>query len=255
MSVSSYKICLVLCLVFLPFSSCIEPITTGLSVAIGALVSSVYYGIYIKMPWQEKCGQKWNNFTATDLDSNLKKHLFGQHLVASTVTNAVRAHIMRKEPKKALSMAFHGWTGGGKNFVAKILADTLYEEGSKSDFVHWYIATRDFPHAEDTKKYRERLLREIAEYTKKCGQSLFIFDEVDKMHPGLIDGLKPFLDFYEDIDGIDYRRNIFVFLSNAGGSEITKVALNFWLEGKEREDIVMKDIEPLVNKGAFNEKG
>ena len=34
---------------------------------------------------------------------------------------------------------------------------------------------------------------------------------------------------------MDYRQNIFIFLSNTGGKEITKTALDSWNAGKERE--------------------
>ncbi|XP_054709085.1 torsin-1B-like [Uloborus diversus] len=190
-----------------------------------------------------------------ELESSLKKRLFGQHLVNMVVPKSLKAHTGKSSPKKALVMAFHGWTGSGKNYVSKMIAENLYKLGSKSSFVHWYIATHDFPHASEKEEYREKLRKEIPEFTKRCGQSLFIFDEVDKMVPGVIDVLAPFLDFYETVDGVDYRKNIFIFLSNAGGSEITRIAFNFWLDGRDRTEITLKDIEPLINIGAFNEEG
>lgn len=48
-----------------------------------------------------------------------------------------------------------------------------------------------------------------------CGSSVFIFDEMDKLHPGIIDAIKPFLDYYEQVDGISYRKAIFIFLRSA----------------------------------------
>ena len=45
-----------------------------------------------------------------------------------------------------------------------------------------------------------------------CAHSMFIFDEMDKMHPGLIDSIKPFVDYYEKLDGVSYRKAIFIFL-------------------------------------------
>ena len=41
---------------------------------------------------------------------------------------------------------------------------------------------------------------------------MFIFDEMDKMQPGLIDSIKPYLDNYEKLDGVSYRQAIFIFL-------------------------------------------
>lgn len=51
-----------------------------------------------------------------------------------------------------------------------------------------------------------------------CGSSVFIFDEMDKLHPGIIDAIKPFLDYYEQVDGISYRKAIFIFLRSASGA-------------------------------------
>ena len=89
------------------------------------------------------------------------------------------------------------------------------------------------------------------------------------MPPGVLDGVKPYLDHYEAIDGVDYRRNVFIFLSNTGGNtttpapealppsgkEITEAALSTWRAGGQREEISLTDLEPLIASGAFNEEG
>ena len=43
--------------------------------------------------------------------------------------------------------------------------------------------------------------------------------------------------------------------SNTGGTGITRKAYEFHLLGKERSELKMKDLEPLINSGAFNENG
>ena len=45
-----------------------------------------------------------------------------------------------------------------------------------------------------------------------CARSTFIFDEMDKMHAGLIDAIKPYLDYYDNLDGVSYQKAIFIFL-------------------------------------------
>ncbi|EPQ06416.1 Torsin-1B, partial [Myotis brandtii] len=69
-----------------------------------------------------------------------------------------------------------------------------------------------------------------------------------------IDAIKPFLDYYEQVDGVSYRKAIFIFLSNAGGDLITKTALEFWRAGRKREDIQLKDLEHALSVGVFNNK-
>ena len=41
---------------------------------------------------------------------------------------------------------------------------------------------------------------------------MFVFDEMDKMQPGLIDSIHPYLDYHDKLDGVSYRNAIFIFL-------------------------------------------
>jgi len=41
---------------------------------------------------------------------------------------------------------------------------------------------------------------------------MFIFDEVDKMPGGVLDVLKPVLDFHRPANSKDYKPSIFIFL-------------------------------------------
>lgn len=52
-----------------------------------------------------------------------------------------------------------------------------------------------------------------------------------------------------------FRKAIFIFLSNTGGSLIAEKQLEMWENGTKREDITLKDFEDTIRKGAFNEKG
>ena len=53
---------------------------------------------------------------------------------------------------------------------------------------------------------------------------------MDKMHQGLIDAIKPFLDYYEQVDGVSYRKAIFIFLrSVALLSVVGDIQINLYL--------------------------
>ena len=75
------------------------------------------------------------------------------------------------------------------------------------------------------------------------------------MPVGIIDGIKPFIDHHQSVEGQNFRKSIFIFLSNTGGRDITKETFKFWSEGRGRESISYTDLEMLVNRGAFNELG
>lgn len=62
------------------------------------------------------------------------------------------------KPKKPLTLSLHGWTGTGKNFASKIIAENIYEGGLNSDYVHLFVATLHFPHASNITLYKARTL-------------------------------------------------------------------------------------------------
>lgn len=59
---------------------------------------------------------------------------------------------------------------------------------------------------------QESLKRWIQGNLTNCGRSAFLFDEMDKMHPGLIDVIIPFLGPSWVVYGTNYRKAIFIFV-------------------------------------------
>lgn len=57
-----------------------------------------------------------------------------------------------------------------------------------------------------------QLEKQISETVQLCKQSLFIFDEAEKLHFGLLDTIKPFMAQDGKKGQVDYRRSIFLFL-------------------------------------------
>ena len=153
---------------------------------------------------------------------------------------SLRSHVSKRQPSKALVLSFHGETGVGKNYVAQFVAESLYAKGLDSKFVHLFIATVDFPDDEKLDEYKLQLQDWIRGNVSQCAQTLFIFDEVDKMPVGLLDAVKAFVDYHKSIGGVDFRRSIFIFLSNTGGRKISETALQFWKRGQKREELKRK---------------
>ncbi|XP_049752960.1 torsin-1B [Elephas maximus indicus] len=233
--------------------SAFEPISVG--IAIGAASALTGYLSYTDFYCRfAECCRAEQPLNASALKLDLEEKLFGQHLATEVILKALIGFKNNKNPKKALTLSLHGWAGTGKNFVSQIVPENLYSKGLKSNFVHLFVSTLHFPHEQKIKLYQDQLQNWIRGNVSACAGSVFIFDEMDKLHPGLIDAIKPFLDYYEQVDGVSYRKAIFIFLSNAGGDLITKMALDFWRAGKKREDIQLKDLEPVLSVGVFNNK-
>lgn len=95
-------------------------------------------------------------FLPPGLDSDLSVRLHGQHLARELVLRTVRGYLEMPWPEKALALSFHGWSGTGKNFVARMLAENLYQDGLRNDCVKMFIATFHFPHPKYVDLYKVR---------------------------------------------------------------------------------------------------
>lgn len=91
------------------------------------------------------------------LESDLRVRLHGQHLASKLVLRAVKGYLELPHAGKALALSFHGWSGTGKNFVARMVVDNLYRDGMRSDCVRMFISTFHFPHPKQLDAYKVRL--------------------------------------------------------------------------------------------------
>ncbi|XP_068562715.1 torsin family 1 isoform X2 [Cebidichthys violaceus] len=227
-----------------------EPISTTvfIGVGLGTLGRTIYNYLH------ESCDSKWIAFNETGLEVDLERNLFGQHIASRIILKAVSGFMSNDNPKKPLVLSLHGWTGTGKNFVSQMIAENVYKEGMDSSFVHVFTSELHFPHLSHFDTYKSQLQQWIKGNVTNCARSMFIFDEMDKMHPGLIDSIKPYLDYYDKLDGVSYRKAIFIFLSNAGGEGIIETALDFWKAGRDREEIELNDLETALSLSVFNNR-
>lgn len=100
-------------------------------------------------------------YIIADLDSMLKKELYGQKIAHETVLNAIRGHLSHLHPIKPLAMSFHGLPGSGKNFVVRMIAKALFKKGEKSEYFHFYNGRDDFPNERDIDKYKVRFFQSL----------------------------------------------------------------------------------------------
>uniref|UniRef100_A0A9J7ZS27 Torsin family 1 n=1 Tax=Cyprinus carpio carpio TaxID=630221 RepID=A0A9J7ZS27_CYPCA len=141
---------------------------------------------------------------------SLTLDLFGQHVAAKVILKPVTGFMNNENPKKPLVLSLHGWTGTGKNFASQLIAENIYQKGMTSNFVHLFTLNCNFI---------TQLAECIRGNVSVCPRSMFIFDEMDKMHPGIV-----------------------------------QVALDFWKLGKERFQIHLKHLEIALSLSVYNNK-
>lgn len=90
------------------------------------------------------------------LQDDLDKNLFGQPLVSDIVVNALSSHFRKGNTyrRKPLVLSFHGWTGGGKSFVARMILKHMFKRGTASKFAKMYNAKTHFPLSSKVDTYK-----------------------------------------------------------------------------------------------------
>ncbi|CAF3893325.1 unnamed protein product [Rotaria magnacalcarata] len=207
----------------------------------------------------ECCSKYWIPMNMTQLDVRLKEQLMGQPLVHNLIFTSISSHINTEHPSKALVLSLHGSTGTGKNFVAKHIIESLYRNGYKSKYARLYVASRDFMHhdEEHLRQYKDRIKHDIEKATSSCHYATFVFDEVDKMPIKLLETIIFYIDFHVPTyaQSIDFRKTIFIFLSNTGGKEINMIAHKNHFAAIKRENYNIAEFQRALANAAFSEAG
>ncbi|XP_007528911.2 prosalusin isoform X1 [Erinaceus europaeus] len=180
------------------------------------------------------------------LECDLAQHLAGQHLARALVVKALKAFVKDPTPSKPLVLSLHGGKGTGKSYLSSLLAHYLFRGGLHSPHVHHFSPGIHFSHPNQMECYKKDLKNWVQGNLTACGRSLFLFDEMDELAPGLMEVLRPFLGSSWVVYGTNYRKAIFIFISNTGSEQINQVAVEAWRSRREREEILPQQLEPLI---------
>ena len=169
-----------------------------------------------------------------DMPDELKKYVIGQDNAVDTIVKNIRRNQLglRKTSHSAGNFMFIGSTGVGKTFLAKQLAKYLY--GSEENLLR--LDMSEFQAEIDVSKllgsapgyvgYKESGL--LVKGLAKKGETVVLFDEIEKAHPKIYDVLLQLLDegFVTGSDGkkVDATKALIIFTSNIGVKEAQKMA-------------------------------
>ncbi|CAH1272696.1 TOR1A [Branchiostoma lanceolatum] len=188
------------------------------------------------------------------LDNIINKKLHGQPFARKVVVDAITKHAKSSNPHKALVLSLHGPRGVGKNYLSTMIAQALYADGMTSSCVRGYSATRHFKHHDqkNVRNYMDMLHEEIPSLVRRCPRALVIFDEMEKMPAQLIDTIKPFVEESEAVDGVDYRRAVFILLSNSAQGIIEEQTLLLRRDQRlQRENFRLKGFQKMIRDHAL----
>nr|XP_040050607.1 prosalusin [Gasterosteus aculeatus aculeatus] len=212
-------------------------------------VSGVFQRLYCSLSDSCECDFKPN---IRDLEWDLYKNVFGQPLAQDIVSEEVARFLQNKSPDRPLVLSFHGSSGTGKTLVSSMLGKYLFGSAMSSPYVHQFIPTLHFPRPDRVQEYREELKSWVKGNLTECARSVFLFDEMEKMPPGLIDVLEPFLGPSHVVFRTNYRKAIYVFIGTSGEEVINRKALESRQAGRDREEITWADLQDDIAQAIYN---
>lgn len=236
-----------------------EPISISLIVGMSAIGGFKFFDQIKEQTYcryKECCHESMMPFNIKKLQETLAMRLYGQHIVEEKLYNAIASHYKEIEKsEKPLVMSFHGTQGTGKNFVSNLIAEAVFEKGTKSLYYN-VIHGSQYDNNERVNEYKEQIKNQILRAIDQCPFSIFIFDEVDKMPEGIFDRITPMLDHHTLVEGRNFHKSVFIFLTNFGGEEITKVLYQLTVKQNiYRHKTELHHFEDINKIGVYNRKG
>ena len=178
-----------------------------------------------------------------DLESSLKRVVFGQDAAIEALSSAIKlSRAGLREPEKPIgNYLFAGPTGVGKTEVAKQLADTLGVELLRfdmSEYMEKHAVSRLIGAPPGYVGFDQGgLLTDGVDQHPHC---VLLLDEIEKAHPDVFNILLQVMDHgtLTDHNGrsVDFRNVILIMTSNAGAADQAKAAVGFGRERREGED-------------------
>jgi len=197
------------------------------------------------------------------IEDELKKIVIGQDDAISTITRAIRrTRAGLKDPNRPIgSFMFLGPTGVGKTYLAKVLAEYLFERKDAlvridmSEYMEKFSVSRLVGSPPGYVGYEEG--GQLTEKVRRHPYAVILFDEIEKAHPDIFNILLQVLDEGQLTDSlgrkVDFRNTILILTSNVGTREIKKnVSMGFTEKKSDTEHNVMQDKIDQELKRMFN---
>ena len=183
------------------------------------------------------------------LSDILHKRVIGQNEAVEKVSEAIiRSRAGISDPRRPIgSFLFLGPTGVGKTELAKVLAESLFDDEHNivridmSEYMEKYSVSRLIGAPPGYVGYEEGV--QLTEAVRRKPYSVVLFDEIEKAHPDVFNILLQVLDDGRITDSqgrtVDFKNTIIILTSNLGSEYI--------LEGIDNNGEISKEAQDKVN--------
>ena len=190
-----------------------------------------------------KTVSKDDKASLANLENDLKSVVFGQEKAIGALATALKmSRAGLREPEKPIgSYLFSGPTGVGKTEVARQLAKIMGMEMVRfdmSEYMERHTVSRLIGAPPGYVGFDQGGM--LTDAIDQTPHAVLLLDEIEKAHPDLFNILLQIMDYGKltDHNGkhIDFRNVVLIMTTNAGASELSKMAIGFGRENKVGAD-------------------
>lgn len=222
---------------------------------LAVIVVSLVIGAYLYLQF-ENCAVF--DVDIVKLRHKLEDNVFGQHIAIKTVIESLEKFEqgVKDGEERHLVLSFHGWTGIGKNFISKFIAEAFYNAKKT-----WVLVPFHFHDKMVVNGGSKWIKTWIEGNITECGVNVMIFDEMDKAEPEHLTSVQAALEtVIEKADNKDDVKmgpiTVFIFLSNSRSRQINQYLFSQLINQRERELLRRSEFEEifLKNTGEWYEE-
>lgn len=192
------------------------------------------------------------------MGQELKGKVIGQDEAVEKIVKAIqRNRVGLKDPNKPIgSFIFLGPTGVGKTYLAKILAEFLFDSSDAliridmSEYMEKFSVSRLVGAPPGYVGYEEG--GQLTEKVRRKPYAVVLFDEIEKAHPDVFNILLQVLDEGRLTDSlgrrVDFKNTIVIMTSNIGTRQLKDFGKGIGFSSSASQDIDKEHTKSVIQK-------
>jgi ATP-dependent Clp protease ATP-binding subunit ClpC len=192
------------------------------------------------------------------MGEDLKGKVIGQDEAVEKIVKAIqRNRVGLKDPNKPIgSFIFLGPTGVGKTYLAKILAEFLFDTSDAliridmSEYMEKFSVSRLVGAPPGYVGYEEG--GQLTEKVRRKPYAVVLFDEIEKAHPDVFNILLQVLDEGRLTDSlgrrVDFKNTIVIMTSNIGTRQLKDFGKGIGFSNSSSQDIDKEHTKSVIQK-------